>query len=160
MKEDPPPAPLRPRFWERYPLRKLTPAEWEALCDGCGRCCLNKLEDADTGEVAFTRVACRLLDGDTCRCGNYALRKRLVPECVVLTPATIGEIAYWMPASCAYRRLHEGRPLADWHPLVSGDPESVHRAGVSVRGWTVPEYEVPEEEWEDHIIPDEIFEEP
>jgi uncharacterized cysteine cluster protein YcgN (CxxCxxCC family) len=160
MKDAPPPASLRPRFWERYPLRKLTPAEWEALCDGCGRCCLNKLEDPDTGEVAFTRVACRLLDGDSCRCGNYKLRKRLVPECVVLTPATLGKIAYWMPASCAYRRLFEGRGLADWHPLISGDPESVHRAGISVRGWTVPEYEVPEEEWEDHIVPDEIFEEP
>jgi uncharacterized protein len=109
--------PLRPRFWERIPLRNLTPAEWEALCDGCGKCCLNKLEDADTGEVAFTRVACRLLDGESCRCGNYAIRKTLVPECVVLTPANIAEIAYWMPRTCAYRLLWEGKPLADWHPL-------------------------------------------
>ena len=143
---------LRPRFWERYPLKKLTPAEWEALCDGCGRCCLNKLEDPDTGEVAFTRVGCRLLDGDTCRCGNYALRKQLVPECVVLTPTNIAEIAYWMPTTCAYRLLYEGRPLEPWHPLVSGDAGSVHRAGISVQGWTVPEFEVPEEDWEDYII--------
>ena len=146
---------LRPRFWERFPLHRLTPAEWEALCDGCGRCCLNKLEDADTGEVAHTRIACRLLDGESCRCGNYAIRKQLVPECVVLTPKNIGEIAYWMPPTCAYRVLHEGRRLAPWHPLVSGDPESVHRAGISVRGWTVPEFEVPEDEWEDHIIAEE-----
>ena len=160
MKDAPATEKLRPRFWERHPLRTLTPAEWEALCDGCGRCCLNKLEDADTGEVAFTRIACRLLDGETCRCGNYALRKRLVPECVVLTPRNIGEIAYWMPETCAYRVLHEGRRLADWHPLVSGDPESVHRAGISVRGWTLPEFEVPEEEWEDHIIDPAVFGEP
>lgn len=144
--------PLRPRFWETVPLDRMTPDEWEALCDGCGKCCLNKLEDIDTGEVAFTRVACRLLDGETCRCGNYGLRKTLVPECVVLTPKSIGKVAYWLPETCAYRVLHEGGKLADWHPLVSGDPESVHRAGISVRGWTVPEWEVPEEEWEDHII--------
>ena len=143
---------LRPKFWERFPLHRLTPAEWEALCDGCGRCCLNKLEDPDTGEVAHTRIACRLLDGESCRCGNYAIRKQLVPECVVLTPKNIGEIAYWMPATCAYRVLHEGGRLEPWHPLVSGDPESVHAAGISVRGWTVPEFEVPEEDWEDHII--------
>ena len=143
---------LRPRFWERFPLRRLNPAEWEALCDGCGRCCLNKLEDPDTGEVAFTRVGCRLLDGETCRCGNYALRKQLVPECVVLTPTNIAEIAYWMPTTCAYRLLYEGRPLEPWHPLVSGDAGSVHRAGISVQGWTVPEFEVSEEDWEDYII--------
>ena len=146
--------PLRHRFWETVPLGRMTPEEWEALCDGCGKCCLNKLEDADTGEVAFTRVGCRLLDDQTCRCGNYAIRKTLVPECVVLTPKNIGDIAYWMPATCAYRLLHEGRRLELWHPLISGDPESVHEAGISVRGWTVPEYEVPEEDWEDYIIED------
>ncbi|PQO22602.1 YcgN family cysteine cluster protein [Rhodobacteraceae bacterium WD3A24] len=145
---------MRPRFWER-PLTELTPAEWEALCDGCGKCCLNKLEDADTGAVAFTRVACRLLDDATCRCGNYEIRKTLVPECVVLTPRNIGQIAYWMPATCAYRLRHEGKPLHDWHPLISGDPDSVHRAGISVRGWTVPEFSVTEDEWEDHIIEEE-----
>lgn len=147
---------LRPRFWEHVPLTRMTPAEWEALCDGCGKCCLNKLEDAETGEVAFTRVACRLLDGESCRCGQYDIRKTLVPECVVLTPRNIGDIAYWMPATCAYRLLHEGKRLHDWHPLISGDPESVHRAGVSVRGWTVPEFEVAEEDWEDHVIEQEL----
>jgi len=134
------------------PLSRMTPAEWEALCDGCGRCCLNKLEDPDTQEIAFTRIACRLLDDRSCRCTQYASRRTFVPDCVVLTPATIGKVAYWMPPTCAYRLLHEGTPLAPWHPLVSGDPDSVHEAGISVRGWTVPEFEVPAEEWEDHII--------
>lgn len=150
-----PPDTIRPRFWERIALKDMTRAEWEALCDGCGKCCLNKLEDPDTGEVAFTRIACRLLDGESCRCGQYAIRKTLVPECVVLTPATLPKVAYWMPRSCAYRMLHEGRALEPWHPLVSGDPDSVHRAGISVRGWTLPEFEVPEEDWEDHIIDEE-----
>ncbi|GAB4266327.1 MAG: YcgN family cysteine cluster protein [Pararhodobacter sp.] len=148
--------PLRPGFWETVPLSQMTPQEWEALCDGCGKCCLNKLEDADTGEVWFTSIACRLLDDATCRCSHYAIRKTLVPECVVLTPETLDDIAYWMPKSCAYRRLNEGRGLADWHPLVSGDPESVHRAGQSMRGRTVGEFEIPEDDWEDHIIDEEI----
>ncbi len=149
-------AGLRPRFWENVPLKSLTPPEWEALCDGCGKCCLNKLEDADTGEIAFTRVACRLLDDESCRCGNYQIRKTLVPECVVLSPKNIGEISYWMPSTCAYRLRHEGRPLPAWHPLNTGDPESVHRAGESVRGWSVPEFEVPEEDWEDYIVEGEL----
>ena len=147
---------LRPRFWERVPLKNLAPKEWEALCDGCGKCCLNKLEDEETGEVVFTRVACRLLDDETCRCAHYEVRKQIVPECVVLTPKNIGEIAYFMPATCAYRLLHEGKPLYDWHPLISGDPESVHEAGQSVRGWTVPEFDVPVEDWEDHLIEEEL----
>ena len=143
---------MRPRFWERVPLTKLTQSEWEALCDGCGKCCLNKLEFEDTGEVAFTRIACRLLDGDTCRCTQYDLRHQFVPECVRLTPKTLPKIAYWMPQTCAYRRLFEGKPLPDWHPLLTGDPESVHTAGASVRGWTIPEFEVDEDDWENHII--------
>jgi len=147
---------LRPRYWETVPLDRMTPDEWEALCDGCGKCCLNKLEDADTGEIFFTNVACRLFDDSSCRCGNYAIRKALVPECVVLTPANLAEISHWMPKSCAYRRLNEGRRLADWHPLVSGDPHSVHRAGISMQGRTLPEFEIPEEDWEDHIIEEEI----
>ncbi|MCK0139551.1 YcgN family cysteine cluster protein [Aliiroseovarius sp. F47248L] len=142
---------LRNKFWER-PLDSLTGPEWEALCDGCGKCCLNKLEDEDTGDVVFTRVACRLLDGDTCRCSQYDIRLNFVPECIVLTPENIGETAYFMPASCAYRLRHEGKSLDDWHPLISGDPDSVHKAGRSVQGWTVPEFEVPEDEWEDHLI--------
>lgn len=148
-----PPPKLRPHFWT-HPLTSLNASEWEALCDGCGKCCLNKLEDEDTGEVAFTRVACRLLDGHSCRCGQYETRKTFVPECVVLEPGGIKNISYWLPQTCAYRLRAEGRPLYDWHPLISGDPESVHQAGMSVRGWTVPEFEVAEDEWEDHIIED------
>jgi len=147
---------LRPKFWENVPLKNLTPLEWEALCDGCGKCCLNKLEDEDTGAVAFTRVACRLLDDSTCRCAHYEARKTLVPECVVLTPKNIADIAYWMPASCAYRLRFEGKPLYDWHPLISGDPDSVVQAGKSVQGWTVSEFDIPVEEWEDHLIDEEL----
>ena len=147
---------MRERFWETVPLERMTAEEWEALCDGCGKCCLNKLEDIDTGEIAYTRIACRLFDDSSCRCGNYAIRKQLVPECVVLTPTNIGETSHWMPRSCAYRRLNEGRGLADWHPLVSGDPETVHHAGISVRGETLPEFEIDITDWEDHIIDEEI----
>jgi len=143
---------LRPKFWETIDLGDMTRDEWEALCDGCGKCCLNKLEDPDTSEIAFTRVACRLLDGESCRCGQYDIRLQFVPECVQLTPQNISKVAYWMPASCAYRLIYDGKPLYDWHPLISGTAETVHEAGVSVRGWTVPEFEVPEDEWEDHII--------
>jgi uncharacterized cysteine cluster protein YcgN (CxxCxxCC family) len=133
-------------------LDAMTRPEWEALCDGCGKCCLNKLEDPETGEVAMTRIACRLLDGQTCRCTRYATRLRHVPECVVLTPKTLPGSAYFMPETCAYRRLHEGRALPPWHPLLTGDPESVHEARASARGWSIPETLVPEEEWEDHIV--------
>ncbi|MGE4325041.1 MAG: YcgN family cysteine cluster protein [Pseudodonghicola sp.] len=147
---------LAPRFWERKPLRQMTDREWEALCDGCGKCCLNKLEDEDTGEVALTCVACRLLDDETCLCAQYEIRHQFVPECIVLRPENIDTHAYWMPQTCAYRLLWEGLPLYDWHPLISGDPESVHRAGVSVRHRTVPEFEVPEEDWEDYIIEEPV----
>lgn len=146
----------RRRFWERKPLSALSTAEWESLCDGCGRCCVIKLEDEDTGRVHYTDVACRLFDDRTCRCGSYALRAKLVKGCVVLTPKSLPKVAHWLPGTCAYRLLHERKPLHDWHPLVSGDPESVHRAGISLRGKVVPEYEVPEDELEDHIV-DEDF---
>jgi uncharacterized cysteine cluster protein YcgN (CxxCxxCC family) len=125
-------------FWTTKRLEEMSVEEWESLCDGCGRCCLIRFEDEDTGEVSPTRVSCKLFDTNTCRCSNYARRKRYVPDCIKLTPWNI-EALTWMPPSCAYRRLHEGRGLASWHPLVSGDPESVHRAGVSVRGQTIPE---------------------
>jgi len=147
-------APPRPRFWESVPLAAMTRPEWEALCDGCGRCCLNKLEYEDTGEVDYTRIACRLLDGETCRCRHYARRREYVPECVNLTAAELPRVAYWLPRTCAYRLLHEGRRLPAWHPLLTGDPESVHRAGISVRGWTISEEAVAEDEWDDHIIPE------
>ncbi|MEM9578682.1 MAG: YcgN family cysteine cluster protein [Pseudomonadota bacterium] len=143
---------LSPRFWERKPLRKMTPQEWEALCDGCGKCCLNKLEDEETGAVALTRVACRLLDDETCRCAHYDNRHQFVPDCIVLRPDNLDTHAYWMPETCAYRLLWQGNPLPDWHPLISGTPHSVHAAGISVRGITLSEFDVPEEEWEEHVI--------
>ncbi|PXW77440.1 hypothetical protein BZA02_11313 [Ruegeria sp. P4] len=147
---------LAPKFWEKKPLKKLSPREWEALCDGCGKCCLNKLEDEDTGEVALTRVACRLLDDQTCQCAHYETRHSFIPECIVLKPENLDTHAYWMPQTCAYRRLWEGNSLPDWHPLVTGDPDSVHRAGASVRGMTVSEFDTPLEEWEDYIIEEPV----
>lgn len=146
---------MRDRFWE-LPLDQLSSDEWEALCDGCGKCCLNKIEYEDTGELAFTRVACKLLDGQACRCMSYADRHRYVPECVVLTLSKLREIDWWLPQTCAYRLRARGLPLHDWHYLISGDRESVHRAGVSVRGWTVSELQVGEEDWDQHIIEDPL----
>lgn len=147
------PPRLRPRFWE-LPLERLTPPEWESLCDGCGKCCLNKLEDEDTGEVVFTRVACRLLDTFSCRCSQYEIRRQFVPECIFLTLGNIAETAYFMPATCAYRLRAAGKPLPDWHYLISGDRDAVHQ-GHSVRGWSVPEFEVSEDDWEDYLIEEE-----
>lgn len=144
---------MREQFWE-LPLEKLRPDEWEALCDGCGKCCLNKLEFEDTGELAYTRVACRLLDGHSCRCANYPNRHKYVPDCIVLTPKKLREIAWWLPATCAYRRRSEGKRLADWHYLISGDRETIHKAGISIRDRTVSEVEVSEDDWEDYIIED------
>lgn len=145
-------TPPRPRFWETVPLEKMTRPEWESLCDGCGKCCLNKLEDEDTGEVALTRVACRLLDDDTCQCSQYPIRHQFVPECIVLKPGNLEKNLYWMPETCAYKLLWTGKKLFKWHPLISGDRDSVHRAGVSVQGMTVSEFEIDEDDWEDYII--------
>ncbi|UYV37993.1 YcgN family cysteine cluster protein [Rhodobacteraceae bacterium D3-12] len=143
---------LARRFWETTPLAKLSDAEWEALCDGCGKCCLNKLEDEDSGEVALTRVACRLFDDATCRCAKYETRRQFVPECISLTTKTIAEHAYWLPQTCAYRRLWAGEALPTWHPLLTGTAQSVHDAGVSVQQQTVSEIEIHEDDWEAHII--------
>lgn len=147
---------LRHRFWETVPLKKMTAKEWEALCDGCGKCCLNKLEDEETGHVELTCVSCRLLDDETCLCSNYENRHSYVPECIVLKPSNLGKHAYWMPQTCAYRLLWDGKPLYDWHPLITGDPSSVHEAGVSMRGRTVAENTISEDDWEEYIIEEPI----
>jgi len=128
------------RFWETKSLAQMSRDEWESLCDGCGKCCIHKLEDEETGELHPTNVACRLLDRRSGRCTDYRRRKMFVPECVRLTPAKLNELD-WLPSTCAYRLLADGEPLPDWHPLLTGDPESVHAAGQSVRGWTVSEDE-------------------
>ncbi|MGI8840082.1 MAG: YcgN family cysteine cluster protein [Caulobacteraceae bacterium] len=125
-------------FWETKSLAQMSAREWESLCDGCGLCCLVRFEDEDGGEIVPTRVACRLFDDSQCRCTDYGDRRRRVPDCIRLTPGNIADLP-WMPGSCAYRRLHEGKPLPAWHPLITGDPESVHAAGVSVRGQTISE---------------------
>ncbi len=138
-------------FWERKRLDEMSVEEWESLCDGCGRCCLHKLEDEETGEVRYTRVACRLLDPVAIRCRRYAERRRFVPDCLQLTPELVARLG-WLPETCAYRRVAEGRPLPSWHPLLTGDPESVHRAGMSVRGHTIDERDAGD--LEDHLWKD------
>nr|WP_275265951.1 YcgN family cysteine cluster protein [Sphingomonas solaris] len=138
-----------PPFWETTPLDRMTRAEWESLCDGCGKCCIHKLEDDETGELYPTNIACKLLDRRTGQCSDYRRRHAYVPECVRLTPAKLRQLD-WLPTTCAYRLLDEGKPLPDWHYLVSGDRETVHTAGISVRGWTVSENDVGD--FENHIV--------
>ena len=138
-------------FWKSKSLEELTSTEWESLCDGCGLCCLNKLEDWDTGAVAFTSVRCRLLDGTSCQCSNYPERQSIVPECIQLTPDMVEDLG-WLPPTCGYRLVRDGADLYWWHPLISGDPETVHQAGISARDKTVNEMDVDVEDFEDYLV--------
>jgi len=143
------------RFWETKSLAEMTPDEWDLLCDGCGRCCLLKLEYEETGRVYYTSVACRHLDIDTCRCTCYENRVTAMPECLVLTHDKIDEF-HWLPSTCAYRRLAEGRGLARWHPLVSGTPATVHEADISVRDKAISEKYVSIDHLEAYIVECEL----
>lgn len=139
-------------FWRRLSLEQLTREQWESLCDGCGKCCLHKLQDDEDDTVYYTDVACRYLEPDTACCSDYGNRLRNVPECLNLTPSVLAESYWWLPASCAYRRLSEGKPLPVWHPLLTGDPRSVARAGHSVRGRVVSESQVEEDMWQERVV--------
>lgn len=141
-----------PPFWRVKRLEDMSVPEWESLCDGCARCCLVKLEDDDTGDIHYTDLGCTLLDGKACRCRDYANRQQKVADCVKLTPNAVRTLS-WLPVTCAYRLVAEGRDLAWWHPLVSGSPDSVHEAGISVRGRVAAnEDDLPIEDWPDHIV--------
>ncbi len=145
-------------FWQTKTLEEMTPEEWESLCDGCGRCCLNKLEDWDTGAIYWTSVACTLLDGTTCRCKNYERRFETVPDCVQLSPETVRTLK-WLPPTCAYRLIRDGKDLYWWHPLVSKDPQSVHDAGISAKDKTISEDGMEPEDYENYLVdwPDEEY---
>jgi len=143
--------PLRPQFWKVYPLEQLSPEEWEALCDGCGLCCLVKLEDEETQEVAYTKVACKLLDCKTARCSDYTNRKQQVPDCIQLTPEKLATI-HWLPPSCAYRLLSEGKNLPSWHYLNTGSRQSVMKAKKSATGRCISELDIEEDQIEEYIV--------
>lgn len=138
-------------FWKRKTLEQLDEQEWESLCDGCGLCCLQKLEDEDDGSVYYTRIACKLLDLNSCRCTHYANRRDFVPDCISLTPAQADQFS-WLPPTCAYRLVAEGQDLPPWHPLICGDAEQVHKAGISLAGQMLAEDSVNPDDWEKHLI--------
>lgn len=140
-------------FWQTKTLDDMTTSEWESLCDGCGRCCLNKIEDEDTGAIHLTKVACKLLDLGTCQCRDYPNRKSQVPDCIQIDPAQVRNLS-WLPQTCGYRRIEEGRGLEWWHPLISGSPDTVHQAGISVRGWSKSERRIKPENFARYLIDD------
>jgi uncharacterized cysteine cluster protein YcgN (CxxCxxCC family) len=139
-------------FWEAKRLEQMTRQEWESLCDGCAKCCVHKLEDEDTGLVHYTRVVCRYLDQNKCRCTVYDKRRRLVPTCLQLEPGELDQL-HWMPSTCAYRLLNEGKGLPIWHPLITGSRRAMIEAGHTVTGKVISEDHVHEEDWPNHIVP-------
>jgi uncharacterized protein len=140
-------------FWETKTLDQMTDVEWESLCDGCGRCCLNKIEDEDTGRIFLTKVACRLLDVRSCQCRDYPNRQKFVPDCIRIDPEQVRSLG-WLPETCAYRRVEERRPLDWWHPLISGSSETVHEAGISLRDWAKSERRIKAENFMNYLIDD------
>ena len=143
-------APKQP-FWKTKTLEQMSPTEWEALCDGCARCCLNKIEDIETGEIFLTKVACSLLDVGSCQCSDYKNRQKKMPDCIQIDPEQVRNLT-WLPSSCGYRTVQEGRNLAWWHPLVSGDPDTVHQANISIRSFAKSERQVKPENIRRYII--------
>ena len=139
-------------FWETKPLEKMSREEWESLCDGCGKCCLHKLQDEDTDELVFTCISCEFLDTDSCRCQVYEERNKHVPDCLNLSYQDLPQVSAWLPETCAYRLLYEGSSLPSWHPLVAGDQKAMHDSHISVRSKAISEVHVPEDEWEDYLI--------
>jgi hypothetical protein len=138
-------------WWHDKPLAELNETEWEALCDGCAKCCLHKLEDEDSGEVFYTKVRCRYLDEQTCRCTDYANRFVLAPHCIQLRAGDARTLD-WLPSTCAYRLRANGQPLPQWHPLVSGDANTVHRAGISIRGRAISDEYVHPDGFDEHVV--------
>ncbi|WP_116963477.1 YcgN family cysteine cluster protein [Fastidiosibacter lacustris] len=133
---------LRPNFWQKIALSDMTASEWEALCDGCGLCCLHKLQDDETNEIYYTKVACKLLDCKTCQCSNYPKRKQLVPNCLQLDVYHLRHAQHWLPNSCAYKRLYQGKNLPSWHPLITQDKNSVHKIGISAARFAISELKI------------------
>ena len=139
------------KFWETKTLQEMSKGEWESLCDGCGRCCLVKLQDDEDDQVYYTNVVCDLFVEDTCRCSHYSERHERVPDCIRFDAAAVTELG-WLPTSCAYRRLSEGRGLADWHPLISGTKQTVHDASISIKGQVIPSGQVDPDDLEEFIV--------
>ena len=144
-------GPLMSNWFNELSLEQLSQQQWESLCDGCAKCCLHKLEDADSGEIHYTKVRCRYLDEDSCRCSDYSRRSILVPNCIALSPENTREFD-WLPSTCAYRLRSQGEPLPEWHPLVSGSNDTVHRAGISIKGRAISDEYVHPDGYDEHII--------
>ena len=143
-------------FWKSKPLQDLTETQWEDLCDGCGKCCLHKLQDAETGDIFYTAVACPLLDIAQCRCRDYAHRFEKAPHCLELTPGKVAELD-WLPATCAYRLVSAGKDLPDWHHLVCNDRQAVHAAGMSIRGWAIAPDGIDEDDLKEFVVVPEMI---